>query len=93
VAKRASNLMKKQMEVREGLADLWVETLRRVAPRSTKRIIDSSVQLMEAYREFLAERIAKLQKTKASIAKTSTRAASRKVPVKSAAARRAKRAR
>ena len=87
MATKASNLAKKQMQVRENVADLWVETLRSVAPKSTEHLLTAGMHWLEAHREFLAEHVARLEKAKAKVAKGSRRAASRKVPVKGTARR------
>jgi hypothetical protein len=86
VATKSSNLAKKKVQMRESLADVWLETLRESAPRSTQRLIDASTQWLEAHREFLSEHIERLERAKAKIAKPS-RGASRKVPVRRAARR------
>jgi ubiquinone biosynthesis protein UbiJ len=87
VATNASNLAKKRMQVRDNLADVVIETWQKVAPRSTERLIAASIQWLEAHREFLAERIERLEKAKAKVAKASPRRAARKVPVRGGARR------
>jgi hypothetical protein len=76
--------------VESGATDLFIDILKEFAPGSTQRLINSSIEFMEARREFLAERIARLEKVRTRISSARKPQASRAVPVR---ARRASRAR
>jgi hypothetical protein len=96
--RRASS---RQVQLQNRVTDLFIETLKEFAPGSTQRLINSSIELMEAQREFLAERIARLEKLRGRVSPTASggqaaasrrRAASRRVAVTGARRSRAKRA-
>jgi hypothetical protein len=78
--------------LQSNVTELFVETLKEFAPGSTQRLINSGIELMEAHREFLAERIARLEKIRARISSSAPQSARRAVRVRRARARRAKRA-
>lgn len=80
--KTAARVASSSRRVRETLADAYFEALRELAPRSTERLINSSIEMLEAHREFLAERIARLEKAKARVGGRGARAAARKVRVR-----------
>jgi hypothetical protein len=85
----SSRVARNRSQLRQNLADLLIETLREFAPRSTQRFINSNIELMEAHREFLAERIARLERARARVSKQTRRTASRRVPVRRRRASRA----
>lgn len=74
MAKKSSRARAQGQQLREGMANAYIETLREFAPRSTERLISAGIQLLEAHREFLGERIARLEQAKASIAQSPSRA-------------------
>lgn len=80
--KNAVQSIRKTTQLREGLADLHIEALKQFAPRSTERLINSGIELLEAHRELLAERIARLQRAKARISSKAGQSATRKVTVR-----------
>jgi len=77
VAKKAAKLAGRRAQAQEDVIDVWIETVRRMAPRSTKLLLDSGMQLLEAHREFLAERIERLERAQARITKSNPRPAAR----------------
>ena len=87
--KRASGA---RTQLQSSVTDLFVETLKEFAPGSTQRLINSGIELMEAHREFLAERIARLEKIRARVSSGGKPTARRAVRVQRGRARRAKRA-
>jgi hypothetical protein len=90
MANKPSRIAMQHAQVRQNIADLWIETLRELAPRSTERLLNSGIELLEAHREFLAGRIAHLENAKQQVSKKSSRKpAARKVLVRSAKRRNA----
>jgi hypothetical protein len=91
VAKKTAKLAGRRAQAQENVLDLWIETVQRMAPRSTKLLLDSGMQLLEAHREFLAERIERLERAQSRISKTASRprARSKRVTVKTSSQRRA----
>jgi hypothetical protein len=81
----------RQAQLQNRVTDLFVETLKEFAPGSTQRLINSSIELMEAHREFLAERIARLERVRSRVSKGGRRAGRRDVPVRTGRGSRAKR--
>jgi hypothetical protein len=80
-------------QLQSSVTDLFVETLKEFAPGSTQRLINSGIELMEAHREFLAERIARLEKIRARVSSSGRQTTARRaVRVRSGRARRARRA-
>ena len=82
MANTSANLARKHSQLRGDLVELYIEALQKFAPRSTERLINSSIELFEAHREFLAERIERLENAKAKMSKKAGRARSRTVPLK-----------
>jgi len=91
MAKKTSQIASKSAQLRQSVADLYIEFLRQFAPRSTERLINSTVELMEAHRELIAERIARLERARTRIAAKSRVAAGRKISVRNRRGARAKR--
>ena len=89
MAKKAAKLASRSAQAQEDVIDVWIETVRRLAPRSTKLLLDSGMQLLEAHREFLAERIERLEQARSRIAKTASAAPARskRVTVKASSKR------
>ena len=75
--KSAARIASSSRQFRETLADVYIETLRELAPRSTERLINSGIEMLEARRELLAERIGRLEKAKARLAGRSRPSAAR----------------
>ncbi|MEE8155553.1 MAG: hypothetical protein V3T53_11425 [Phycisphaerales bacterium] len=69
MAKKKSKVASRSREVTNRLADLHLGTLREVAPRSSEKLIDAGISLLEAHREFLAEGIDRLQRAKQEVSK------------------------
>jgi hypothetical protein len=88
-AKQAST---RNVQLENRMTDLFIETLKEFAPGSTRRLINSSIELMEAHRELLAERIARLERIRARIAEPARTRSNRRVAVGTRRASRAKRA-
>ena len=72
----------RQARLQNTVTDLFIETLKEFAPGSTQRLINSGIEMMEAHREFLAERIARLEKVRTRVSKSGRRTGSRAVPVR-----------
>jgi hypothetical protein len=82
MAKTASQVARQSLALRQTLTDLYLEFLREFAPRSTERLINSGIELMEAHRELIAERIARLEEARKKLNAPTRRTASRKVAVR-----------
>ena len=80
MAKRKRTVTR-QGQLQNRMTDLFIETLKEFAPGSTQRLISSGIELMEAHREFLAERIARLERIRTRVSQGRRRAASRQVAV------------
>ena len=89
---KKTTVARRRSQVRNSMTDLFLETLKEFSPGSTQRLINSSIELMEAHREFLAERIARLERVRTRISKSSRQIRSRSVPVRIRRGSRAKRA-
>jgi hypothetical protein len=79
---KTAQAARKTGQLLESLAELYVETLQEIAPRSTERLINSGIEMLEAHRELLAGRIARLQQAKDRLTKSSSAARTRKVAVR-----------
>jgi len=83
---RATQAARKTGQLLESLADLYVEALKELAPRSTERLLNSGIEMLEAHRELLAARITRLRDAKAKLSKAGGGGA-RKVAVRRGRAR------
>jgi hypothetical protein len=90
MAKKTSQIASKTTQLGQTLAELHIEFLRQFAPRSTEHLINSAVELMEAHRELIAERIARLERARARLATKKRAAAGRKISVRKGRSARAK---
>ena len=78
---KKSRMTRSRTQVRNSLRELVIGAIREFSPGSTQRLINSSIELMEAQREFLAERIARLEQVRGRLSQ-SGRQTSRAVRVR-----------
>lgn len=89
MAKKASRVARKGTQLRQNVADFYIELLREFAPRSVERLLNSGIELMEAHKELITERIQRLETAKTKIS-SGRRTARRRISVRKRRGTRAK---
>jgi hypothetical protein len=89
MAKKASRVARKSTLLRQNVSDFYIELLREFAPRSAERLLNSGIELMEAHRELITERIQRLETAKTKIS-SGRQTARRRIAVRKRRGTRAK---